>query len=192
RSPPAMLPAESADRLRAYPVRRRRAWRQRDRRRGATLPATAWRYADQGRQETRRATRRAPHRCHPMIARRVPVPAPSRSRAERAISLARTSQLVTPHVVLLHETIECRAVDVRQPSCARHVSARARRQAREVFLLELRNQSILRCVIRLIHHRHRQRALRRRNWTVIVHWYVRRLDRLSWLTQHRNMFDRVL
>src|SRR5262245_13233964 len=65
--------------------------------------------------------------------------------------VAGATELVTAEAVLFHESVKRRAIDAREPGCLRHVRAGSRDQLRQVFLLEVGDELLLRKVEALGH-----------------------------------------
>src|SRR5512147_850730 len=90
------------------------------------------------------------------------------------------TELIPAEAMLLHEPVQCRPIDAREPGGLGHVRAGASDQLRQILLLEVSDELLLREVEALGHDVHRKARRRcRRCYGVIVQRNVVRLNALS-------------
>src|SRR5688500_15900219 len=117
-------------------------------------------------------------------------PPVSATRASPSVDTA--SELVAAEAMLLHQAVERRAIDAGETRCLRHVRSGTRDELREVLLLEVRDELVLREMEALGHHARRKAVVRLRDRRFIVHRHVVGLHHLSRLRKDGELLDHVL
>src|SRR5256885_5817504 len=113
-------------------------------------------------------------------------------RPRRVLSSAgNLARILSMDTVLFHESVQRRSIDARESCCLRHIPARTRHESREILLLEIRHETVLRQVIRAVEHAGWHAGLRPHGRDIIREQDVIRAERLPRLSEYRYVFDDV-